>query len=116
MIKNRGRGPGQGGCERRIKVFVLKNRGGGCWVGGGGQCECERRFEIFVKMQKSSGGGGLGRGRVGFGGMSGWIRGGGRAGDGGGGGGSGGCGRRGEVFVKNRGGGGVSGGVKADVN
>ena len=31
--KNRGRGSEQGGCERRIKVFVLKNRGGG---GGGG--------------------------------------------------------------------------------
>ena len=34
---------------------------------GGGQGECERRFEVFVKMQnKSSGGGGLGRGRVEF--------------------------------------------------
>ena len=38
--KNRGSGSGQGGCERRIKVFVLKKSGGGGgvldWGGGGG--------------------------------------------------------------------------------
>ena len=54
-------GGGQGGCERRIKVFVnikKKNwRGGGCGRGGGrvvggGQGGCERRIKIFVKIQK----------------------------------------------------------------
>ena len=33
-----GRGRGQGGCERRIEVFVKiekKNWGGGLWGGGG---------------------------------------------------------------------------------
>ena len=48
-----GRG-GQGGCERRIEVFVkIQNKlffflgGGGGW-GGGGQSGCERRIEDFV--------------------------------------------------------------------
>ena len=53
---------GQGGCERRIEVFVkIKKkwgggRGGGGWVGGGsgwgGQGGCERRIEVFVKNKK----------------------------------------------------------------
>ena len=49
---------GQGGCERRIEVFVKiqkkKNWGGGGGVGfgGGGQGGCERRIEVFVKIQK----------------------------------------------------------------
>ena len=56
---------GQGGCERRIKVFVkiLKkiSGGGGARVGGGGgvaggQGGCERRIEVFVEMQKIGGG------------------------------------------------------------
>ena len=52
----RGRG-GQGGCERRIKVFVKKHFffwGGGDRVdgGGGGQGGCERRIEVFVKIKK----------------------------------------------------------------
>ena len=43
MIKNRGRGSGQGGCERRIKVFVLKKIGQGGWVLGlGFQCEIKK--------------------------------------------------------------------------
>ena len=70
-----GRGRDQGGCERRIEVFVKiqkKNlggggRGGGQWEGScwGGQGGCERRIEVFVKIQKKkkkfwggSGGGG----------------------------------------------------------
>ena len=59
---------GQGGCERRIEVFVKikkKNRGGGGRVGKGvlkgpgfhggrvgGQIGCERRIEVFVKIHK----------------------------------------------------------------
>ena len=76
-------GGGQGGCERRIEVFVKIQKkkkiflggavggrvglGGG---GGGGQGGCERRIEVFVKIQKKNWGGGrsgLG-GRVGGGG------------------------------------------------
>ena len=39
-------------------------------VGGGGQGGCERRIEVFVKIQKKTGGvGGGGRGRVGGGGV-----------------------------------------------
>ena len=70
-------GVGQGGCERRIEVFVKiqkKKLGGGVGVGGevgleGGQDGCERRIEVFVKIQKKKMGGG--RGRVGGG--SGWM-------------------------------------------
>ena len=64
---------GQGGCERRIEVFVkiqkknfLGGGGGGSvgvGVGLGGQSGCERRIEIFVKIQKKIffwGGGGVG--------------------------------------------------------
>ena len=63
-----GRGRGQGGCERRIEVFVKIQKkiiffwGGGLGgrgvsgrgrVGvGGGQGGCERRIEVFVKIQK----------------------------------------------------------------
>ena len=68
-----GGGGAQGGCERRIEVFVKiqkkekKLRGGG--VGGGGQGGCERRIEVFGKIQKKikkffGGGGGGGSGRV----------------------------------------------------
>ena len=39
--------------------------------GGGGQGGCERRIEVFVKIQKKNWGGG-GRGRVG-GGCSWWM-------------------------------------------
>ena len=62
---------GQGGCERRIEVFVTiqkKNWGVSGRVGGvGGQGGCERRIEVFVKIQKikklgGSGGGGSGLG------------------------------------------------------
>ena len=61
---------GQGGCERRIEVFVkIKKKilwGGGLGVGLGGQGGCERRIEVFVKIQKKNLGGGVGgRGRVG---------------------------------------------------
>ena len=58
--------------------------GGGVGVGLGGQGGCERRIEVFVKIQKKNiffwggGGGGRGvswRGRVGGGGggRSGWM-------------------------------------------
>ena len=68
---------GQGGCERRIEVFVKiqkKKSGGGeevgvgVGVGLGGQSGCERRIEIFVKIQKKKlGGGGRWGGGVGGG-------------------------------------------------
>ena len=75
---------GQGGCERRIEVFVKIQKkdyfflggwgvrwgvGGGVGVGLGGQSGCERRIEVFVKIQKKkyffwggSVGGGVGGG------------------------------------------------------
>ena len=74
-----GRGRGQGGCERRIEVFVKiqKKKVGGCRGGvggsvggvglGGGQGGCERRIEVFVKIQKKKfflGGGPVGGGAV----------------------------------------------------
>ena len=34
--------------------------GGGSGVGGGGQGGCERRIEVFVKIQKKIWGGGVG--------------------------------------------------------
>ena len=44
-------------------------RGGGVWGGRGrGQGGCERRIEVFVKIQKKIGGGGV----VGGGSGSGW--------------------------------------------
>ena len=61
---------GQGGCERRIEVFLKiqkkKKLGGGgvggsvggVGLGGGGQGGCERRIEVFVKIQKKNLGGG----------------------------------------------------------
>ena len=75
---------GQGGCERRIEVFVkiekkikkIWGAGGrvGLW-GGGGQGGCERRIEVFVKIQKKKLGGGRGGGEgSGWGGGgSGWM-------------------------------------------
>ena len=72
-----GRGRGQGGCERRIIVFVkiqkknyfLGGSGGGSggqWEGSGwgGQGGCERRIEVFVKIQKKNWGGPVGGGSV----------------------------------------------------
>ena len=72
---------GQGGCERRIEVFVKIQKkkisrggggvGGGIGVGLGGQSGCERRIEVFEKIQKKKiWGGGVG-GSVGGSG-SGW--------------------------------------------
>ena len=40
-------------------------------VGGGGQGGCERRIKVFVKIQKKNGGGNRWRGRVG--GVGGWV-------------------------------------------
>ena len=68
-------GWGQGGCERRIEVFVKiqKKKWGGSWGGGlvgvGGQGACERRIKFFVKIQKKKNvffffWGGQGGGRV----------------------------------------------------
>ena len=72
-------GGGQGGCERRIEVFVKIQKKiflGGGWGGGrvGGQSGCERRLEIFVKIQKKKNflGGGVGGG--GGGGVGGGVR------------------------------------------
>ena len=48
------------------KVFVKIKKKKIGWVGLGGQGGCERRIEVFVKIQKKKnwGGGGRGRGRV----------------------------------------------------
>ena len=71
---------GQGGCERRIEVFVKIKKMGG-WVGGGGsgwdaQGGCERRIEVFGKIHKKKSGGGRGRegGQVGSRAGGGWVR------------------------------------------
>ena len=44
-------------------------------MGGGGQGGCERRIEVFVKIQKKNWGGGVGLGGVRLvgGGGSGWM-------------------------------------------
>ena len=62
---------GQGGCERRIEVFVKIKKNWGCrgvWVGArvweGGQGGCERKIEVFGKIHKKNQGGG----DVGYGG------------------------------------------------
>ena len=100
-----GRGRGQGGCERRIEVFVKIQKkiffGGGVGgevggsvggVGFGGGVRVDvNEIEVFVKIQKKKfflGGGGVG----------GWGRWGGGVGVGLGG--QSGCERRIEVFVK----------------
>ena len=54
---------GQGGCERRIEVFVkIQKKKIFFWGGGGGgQGGCERRIGVFVKFKKKfffGGGGG----------------------------------------------------------
>ena len=57
----------QGGCERRIEVFVKIQKkhifffflGGGGSGRGRGQGGCERRIEVFVKIQKKNWGGGV---------------------------------------------------------
>ena len=63
---------GQGGCERRIEVFVKIQKknflgGGGSGSGWGGQSGCERRIEMFCENTKKKifffffwGGGGVG--------------------------------------------------------
>ena len=68
-----GGGGGQGGCERRIEVFVKiqKTKLGGCGGGGGvglGQGGCDLRIKVFGKIHKKNFGGGGGGG----GGGSGW--------------------------------------------
>ena len=47
-------GGGQGGCERRIEVFV-KIKKNGLGGGGVGHGRCERRSEVFVKLKKKTG-------------------------------------------------------------
>ena len=73
-----GGGGVQGGCERRIVVFVKikKKIGGGGRVGrgrvgGGGQGGCDRRIEVFGKIHQKMGvgGGGVGVGMGGSGRM-----------------------------------------------
>ena len=91
---------GQSGCERRSEVIVkIEKKSGGGGVGSGGS---EQRIEVFVKIKKSGGaGGGVGsvRGRVRLG-----VK--------------GGCERRSEVIVKipKKIGGGAGWGVRVDVN
>ena len=54
---------GQGGCERRIEVFVKIKKKWGGWSRGrgrvGGQGGCERRIEFFEKIHKKKWGVGL---------------------------------------------------------
>ena len=57
---------GQGGCERRIEVFVKIQKKKKFWGGGGGS------VGVFVKIQKKKFGVGEGGGGVRFGG-SGWM-------------------------------------------
>ena len=52
---------GQGGYERRIKVFVKIKKNGGGSGRRGGQGGCEQRIEVFGKWQKKIGGGREGR-------------------------------------------------------
>ena len=65
---------GQGGCERRIEVFVkiqkniLEGVGSGV-VGLEGQGGCEQRIEVFEKVHKKN----QGVGRRVRGGGSGWL-------------------------------------------
>ena len=70
---------GQGGCERRIEVFVKikKNGGGGGWggrVGGSGWgvvrvVDVNEELKFLGKFTKKLGGGGSGGGGVGRGGQ-----------------------------------------------
>ena len=78
-----GRVGGQGGCERRIEVFVQIQKkkifffifffflgGGGVWVGGSegiGRGGDEGRCEVFVKFKKILFWGGVGSGGTGGG-------------------------------------------------
>ena len=57
--------------QKKIFFFFFFFWGGGGGRGhvGGGQGGCERRIEVFVKIQKKNGGGGRGWGRVGGGGV-----------------------------------------------
>ena len=49
----------------KVFVKIKKKKNWLVRVGGGGQGGCERRIEVFVKIQKKKwGGGGRGRGRV----------------------------------------------------
>ena len=74
--KNRGGGPGVWGVDVKEELkFFVKIRGGRGWSGdrvGGGQGGCERRIKVFVKIQKKIGGvGGSGGGSGWWGG---WVR------------------------------------------
>ena len=67
-----GGGSGQGGCERRIEVFLkIQKKSGEVGVGAEwvGECQggCERRIEVFVKIKKKVRGGGRVGGRGGSG-------------------------------------------------
>ena len=60
-------GGGQGGCERRIEVFVKIQKknwgvGGGRGEGGGlgGQGGCDRRIEVFGEIHQKNFGGRFG--------------------------------------------------------
>ena len=79
-------GGGQGGCERRIEVFVkfqkkknrgvggVGGRGSGWWGGGGVRVDVNEELKFLGKFKKN--GGGVGRGgQVGgrVGGGSGWM-------------------------------------------
>ena len=52
-----------------MKIHKKKKiQGGGVGLGGGGQGGCERRIEVFLKIQKKNWGWGREGGGVGFGG------------------------------------------------
>ena len=71
-----GKGSGlgcQGGCDRRIEVFLGKftktNSGGGGRFGGGGvRVDVNEELKFLCKFQKKKNGGGGGHGGVGLGG------------------------------------------------
>ena len=72
-----GRMGDQGGCKRRIEVFVkiqkFKKKMGGGGVGGSGwgvRVDVNREVSFFVKIQKKMGGGQVGGGSSG---VSGWM-------------------------------------------
>ena len=77
-VRSGGGGGGQGGCERRIEVFVKiqkKKLGGGAWGSGGGRGRVGGRVDVIKELkflgkftQKNQGGVGFGGG----GGGSGW--------------------------------------------
>ena len=61
-------------CENSKKIFFFFGGGGGRGRVGGGQGGCERRIEVFIKIPPQKNGGGPGgRGRFVCGGGGSWL-------------------------------------------